>query len=125
MRGALHRKQGRYSEAAIDYVKWADHIGDDSLTQWGYFNAAYCYNEAKDLNKAKFYISKVTDTEYMDFSFYKLRSIIYMKLAKLGDNSITQNMVCSDLMKVKNILERESDFEGYKKAQQVFDEVCK
>ena len=129
LRGFLHEKQGRYYDAANDYLKWSDHVAiydkSDTVVQWGYFKAAYCYNEASEINKAKYYIAKVTDTNLMDFSFYKLRSLIYMKLAKLGDKSITQNMVCSDLMKVKNILEKGNDFEGYKTAQRIFEQVCK
>lgn len=129
LRGSLHFRQGRYNDAANDYLKWSEHISiydnSETVMQWGYFKAAYCYNEAAEFNKAKYYIAKVTDTNLMDFSFYQLRSLIYMKLAKLGDKSITQNMVCSDLMKVKNILEKENDFDGYKTAQRIFEQVCK
>jgi hypothetical protein len=128
--GMLHEKQGRFKQAARDFLNWSENFSiytkeDDVLLQWGYLKAANCFYEAEEYSKAKYYIGKVTDQNYMDFSFYKLRSIIYMRLAKDGDNTITQNMLCSDLMKVKNILETGSDFESYKKAKQIFDQICR
>lgn len=129
--GMLHEKQGRFLDAAKDYLEWSRRISyyrDDSIEvymQWGYLRAAYCYKEAEDYINARLYIEKVTEGEYMNFNFYHLRSSIYMYLSKDGDTTITKEMICSDLMKVKSMLENVSNFQDYQTVKEIFDEICK
>lgn len=125
----LHEKQGRFKEAAQDYLRWSENVSiytdsENSVSQWGFLKAANCFNKIHDYSSAKHWISKVTEPQFMDNSFYILRSMIYMSLVKNGDRSITQNMLCSDLMKVKKNYEAGSDFEAYKKIKNIFDQVC-
>ncbi len=127
--GALHEMQGKYQQAANDYLEWSDKISgyskNDTVPQWGYLKAAGCFEKIEQISKAKLYIDKITDPLLMDYVFYSLRVLIYAKALNAGDISITQNMVCSDLMRLKKEREDGNSFEEYKKIKELFDQICK